>query len=118
MYNCTLNQTLARRLADAVLLHSINGMKDLAVRRFSVNGLYYAHRELFNLRDISYAYYKYSRNPLKLKHNLSLQDVNITGVTASPSGQLGKDAALLFNNLNGSLVLQNLTIANVQIYFI
>ena len=55
MYNCTLNQTLARRLADAVLLHSINGMKDLAVRRFSVNGLYYAHRELFNLRDISYA---------------------------------------------------------------
>ena len=118
MYSCTLNQTLARRLADAVLLHSINGMKDLAVRRFSVNGLYYAHRELFNLRDISYASYKDSRNPLKLKHTLSLQDVNITGVTAAPSGQLGKDAALLFNNLNGSLVLQDLKITNVQIYVI
>jgi len=85
MYNCTLNNTLARKLADAVILHSINGMKDLAVKQLSVNSLDYAYRELFNLRDISYAYYKYSRNPLKLKHNFSLLDVNITGVTAFPS---------------------------------
>jgi hypothetical protein len=49
---------------------------------------------------------------------LSLQDVKITLVKASPSEQLGKDASLLFNNLNGSLVLQDLNISNVQIYFI
>ena len=116
MYNCTFNSTLARRLADAVLLHSINGMKDLAVKQLSVHNLNYAYRELFNLRDISYAYYKYSRHPLKLKHSLSLLDVKITEVTAFPSGQLGKDASLLFNNLNGSLVLQDLNISNVQIY--
>ena len=116
MQNCSLNNALARRLADAVLLHSINGMKDLAVKQLSVSNLEYAYRELFNLRDISYAYYKYSRNPLKLKHNLSLQDVNITLVTISPSEQLGKDASLLFNNLNGSLVLQDLNISNVQIH--
>ena len=81
IYNCSFTNIVAQNFKDAVILSSMNGMNDLEVRQINVSRMTYVMKPFFDLNEISYSYYSYLRNPLKLAHTFTLKDAQISDLT-------------------------------------